>query len=275
VDGRLVLRHNRLAMAKAAAFMDEFIRASEKAAAKAGKGKEPVLPEQAKATEELRAQERTAVEEHRARERMLAGKEQRELAVDAPRNFEHFRTGYLRFMNERRFDQAAQICALAARTKAVVNAEGEQAITEDELRRLTQDVRQMQELHERAGARLKEFQGQEVVLADGGEMRVLGVDDGRLIGLHDGAKVAVGMDRLRLDQVLKLGLGGEENPKVRAYQEALFAFHYYPPEKAKEALVEAAEQGLDVSFYQKLLPKRLEEAARKPEAEGKAEKREF
>jgi hypothetical protein len=260
LDGRLILLNEGNVISSAEALMDEFLRASGATTPRAETPEEPAAVRPTKAVQEIRTQEARELEELRTRRhrRLEVAKA---LALDPPKDFEQFWAGYSGFMKKGRFDEAGLFCLLTAGVDSVMNAGGEKVATRDLLRQLVKDAERMRTLHKRATDHLKKYVGR-MVRIQGIPLKVTRVENGRLFGGQDGWEIAFGPDRFPLEEVLELGLIDEEDPKEKAYQSAIYAFFCFPPDRAKALLAEAAEQGLDTSIYQKLLPKRVEEAAK-------------
>jgi hypothetical protein len=266
LDGRLVLRHADHVMEKATAFMDEFARASGDAATRAKPPEEPAADRPTKAMQELRIRQERELYELRSRQQRKQ-EIAKALALDPPKDFEQFWAGYSELMRKGRLEEAGLFCLLTAGVDTVMNAEGEKVVTRDALLQLVKDTERMKTLYRRAGDRLVGS----VAAIGGFKLRIERFEDDRLVGRAGDALIGLGINMLWPEQVLEPGLAAEEDPKERVYQKALYMFWYHPV-KAKVLLTEAEEEGLDMLLYQKLLLRRLEEAAKERQPEDKAGK---
>jgi len=163
---------------------------------------------------------------------------QEALAAKQAEAFGAFWAQYEGLMKARKFEPAGTLVA-----------DSGEVLDEKDQKRLAGDTQTVKGLLARAGSSLPELKGK-VVRVGGIGMTVSDVKDGKVYVEQGGAQIAFGLERLDSETLLSMALAGEKDPKALAGPRALFTFYYGKTSDAVKALKEAADLGVDVSFYQ-------------------------
>ena len=169
---------------------------------------------------------------------------------------------YGELVRERKFDEAVTLCQKTKEQFAVPPSGGldeEKGTTESgatsgaTIDQLAEDAQLLRSLFSRAKENLPQLEGKMARISGMG-LKVSEVRDGKLYVKLGDAEKAWDMADLDADELLKLGLPADGDPKSLARHSALFLFHFGRQPALSTALEEAARLGIDVSPYEPKLP---------------------
>ena len=178
-------------------------------------------------------------------------------AAERAEAFNTFWRHYERLMKARKFEPVE---ALLKRSKEAHEGEA--------MTRLAADTQIVKELLARTESNLPRLMGRNIRVG-GISMKVSEVKDGRMYVDRGGAQMALGPEQLDSQTLLSLALSSDDGPGTILKQKALFMFYYGESSDAVKALKEAAESGVDLSWYQARLAPVLVTSTTPSEAEAK------